>query len=333
MTGFQQEDLSIQKEYLSFVLLSHMNRIDRLSAILIKLQSRSLIKANEIAERFGISSRTVYRDSRALGEAGIPIMGSPGVGYSLVKGFKLPPLMFTQAEAIAFLTAEKLVNELTDSGSIEHYKSGMDKIRAIMEYVDKNILESIEANVSVLKTRKSEVYKPDTLQPILQSVHKKKAINITYFSDHKQETSEREIEPIGVFFSRTNWYLTAFCLACKDYRTFRVDRIQNIVELDKSYTIQHPPLKNFLDNTRKVQNLEEIVIRLPKDKERLIGDDKYYYGLISKKDVEQSVELTFFTFSIDKFAHWYLSFADIATIISSEKLKEKIRNIIQSISL
>jgi predicted DNA-binding transcriptional regulator YafY len=98
-----------------------MNRIDRLSAILIQLQSRPLTKSQQIADRFGISPRTVYRDIRALLDAGIPIIGSPGIGYSLVQGFKLPPLMFTQAEAIAFLTAEKLVNELTDLGSIEQY--------------------------------------------------------------------------------------------------------------------------------------------------------------------------------------------------------------------
>lgn len=310
-----------------------MNRIDRLSAILIQLQSRPLTKSQQIADRFGISPRTVYRDIRALLDAGIPIIGNPGVGYSLVQGFKLPPLMFTQAEAIAFLTAEKLVNELTDLGSIEQYKSGMDKIRAVMSYADKDILANIETNIGILKTHKSEIYKPDLLQPILDSIHRKKVINITYFSDHKQETSEREIEPVGIFFSRTNWYLIAFCLSCQDYRTFRIDRIQSIVELDKLHIIEHPSLENFLDNTQKTQDLEKIVIRLDKSKETLIGEDKYYYGLISTKIIEHSVELTFLTFSIDKFARWYLSFSDIATIVSSEKLKDKIRTIIQSISL
>ena len=241
--------------------------------------------------------------------------------------------MFTQAEAIAFLTAEKLVNELTDLGSIEQYKSGMDKIRAVMSYADKDILANIETNIGILKTHKSEIYKPDLLQPILDSIHREKVINITYFSDHKRETSEREIEPVGIFFSRTNWYLIAFCLSCQDYRTFRIDRIQNIVELDKLHIIEHPSLENFLDNTQKTQDLEKIVIRLDKSKETLIGEDKYYYGLISTKVIEQSVELTFLTFSIDKFARWYLSFSDIATIVSSEKLKDKIRTIIQSISL
>lgn len=78
-----------------------MNLIDRLSAILVQLQSRSQIKAQQIADRFEISLRTIYRDIRALEEAGIPIVGNPDIGYSLVDGYKQPPLMFTQTEAFA----------------------------------------------------------------------------------------------------------------------------------------------------------------------------------------------------------------------------------------
>lgn len=79
-----------------------MNRIDRISAILIQLQSHSLVKAQQISERFEISIRTVYRDIRTLEEAGIPIIGNPGIGYSLAEGFKLPPLMFTQKKPCPF---------------------------------------------------------------------------------------------------------------------------------------------------------------------------------------------------------------------------------------
>lgn len=310
-----------------------MNRIDRLSAILVQLQSRSLIKSQEIADRFGISLRTVYRDMRALLEAGIPIIGNPGVGYSLVHGFKLPPLMFTQAEAIAFLTAEKLVDELTDSQNIEHYKSGMDKIRAVMRFADNNVLENLEVNISVFKTSKKEVYKTNTLQIILNSIHSKKVLLITYFSDRRQEESEREIEPVGIFFSRTNWYLIAFCLKTNEYRTFRVDRVKNIIESDKSFAIEHPSLENFLKTTQKTEKLEEVIISIPKEKEMMIEDDKYYYGLVSRKEVNQNVELTFLTFSLDKFARWYLSFADTARIISPNTLKDKVDIILKNISI
>ncbi|GHV54026.1 transcriptional regulator [Bacteroidia bacterium] len=309
-----------------------MNRINRVSAILVQLQSRSLVTAQHIADRFGISLRTVYRDIRALEEAGIPIIGNPGAGYSLVHGFKLPPLMFTQEEAFAFLTAEKLVRELTDSGNSEHYRSGMNKIRAVMRFADKDVLETVEANMDILQTFKSPSG-ANMLQLLLQSLARKKALQISYFTDSRQEVTERKVEPAGIFFSRAHWYLTAFCLTRKEYRTFRVDRIQSIQELSEDFSKQHPPLKDFLDDVRKTQGLEEVVILLDKDKASRIDDDKYYHGLFAEKVTGGSMELSFLTFSLDKFARWYLSFADIATIVEPERLKDKVRAILKDISV
>ncbi len=82
----------------------------------------------DIAERFNISLRTVYRDVKTLEEAGIPIIGEAGVGYSIMDGYRLPPVMFTREEATAFLTAEKFVEKLTDASTTEHHKSAMYKI-------------------------------------------------------------------------------------------------------------------------------------------------------------------------------------------------------------
>lgn len=311
-----------------------MNRIDRLSAILVQLQSRSLVKAQQIADRFNISLRTVYRDIRALEEAGIPIVGNPGIGYSLVDGYKLPPLMFTQSEAFAFLTAEKLTDELTDSGNSQHYRSGMNKIRAVMRLADKEKLVEVENSVGILKTHKPPmIHSGDMLHPLLQSIHQKTILHISYLSDYKQEGSERTIEPVGVFFSKANWYLIAYCRTKEQYRTFKVSRIQTLETTDILFTTQHPPLQDFLHKVRKAKGLEEVVISIPTDKLSILNDDKYYWGLFAEREKGDKTELSFLTFSLDKFARWYLSFADIATIVSPNKLKGKVLQIIQQIQM
>src|SRR5688572_22198956 len=91
-----------------------MNRIDRLTAILVQLQTKRVVKAEEIADRFEISLRTVYRDVKALMEAGVPIGSEAGKGYFIVDGYHLPPVMFTENEASAMLVGGKLVEKMTD---------------------------------------------------------------------------------------------------------------------------------------------------------------------------------------------------------------------------
>ena len=100
-----------------------MNRVDRLVAMILLLQSKRSITADEIASHFEISVRTVYRDVTALGEAGVPVIAEAGVGYSLMKGYHLPPVMFTQSEAMALAMGGALVDSLTDPAMQQQMKN------------------------------------------------------------------------------------------------------------------------------------------------------------------------------------------------------------------
>ncbi|MCR6722437.1 MAG: HTH domain-containing protein [Chitinophagaceae bacterium] len=84
-----------------------MNRVDRLHAILVHLQSKKRVTAQEIADRFELSLRTVYRDIKALDEAGVPIIGEAGIGYSVMEGYRLPPILFTKRRSIVFIAGSK----------------------------------------------------------------------------------------------------------------------------------------------------------------------------------------------------------------------------------
>ncbi|MBC8083814.1 MAG: HTH domain-containing protein, partial [Hymenobacter sp.] len=92
-----------------------MNRFDRIAALLIQLQAKRVVRGPELAARYGVSLRTIYRDLRTLELAGVPVCGEAGVGYSLADGYRLPPVMFTREEATALLTADKLAAQLTDA--------------------------------------------------------------------------------------------------------------------------------------------------------------------------------------------------------------------------
>ena len=307
-----------------------MNRIDRLSAILVMLQSSNLVRPKHISERFGIGIRTVYRDIRALEESGIPIAGDSRLGYSLVDGFKLPPLMFTDKEAFAFLIVDKLAEKFTDSGLQESYKSGISKIRAVMNIAEKEIITVTDPKIGHLDFHSPvQINSQVKLQELLSSISKHEKIEITYISQSKNEETIRLIDPIGIFFSMANWYLVAFCNTRNDYRTFKVNRIINFRGTGTTINKKHPPLDSFLDKLKNKTDLYKAVLEVASENLPVIDDSKYYQGLVSEVAKGKMIELHFMTFSLERLARWSLSYIDIVTVTYPNELKLTISNILE----
>lgn len=305
-----------------------MNRIDRISAILIQLQSRRVVKASDIAERFGISLRTVYRDVRSLEEAGIPVIGEAGVGYSLVDGYRLPPIMFTREEATAFLTAEKFVEKMTDASTAAQHKSAMYKVRAILKTAEKDLLESMDASIEVLKSQtQRRINNNDHLQPILGAIANKKVLYIDYMAGYSQEKTKREVEPVGIFYLNGYWHLIAFCRMRQDYRDFRADRIRSLAETEHTFEGKHPTLKSYIAQTASEHRLETIVMRVDNEMVRYLSDQKYYNGFVSEVQLENQVEMTFLTMSVEGFVRWFMTYGDQSEIVSPDFVKARIKAI------
>ena len=300
-----------------------MNRFNRVTAIFIQLQSRKIVRAKDIAERFNISIRTVYRDIQTLAEAGVPIGSEAGVGYYLIDGYRLPPVMFSKEEVTAFLTAEKLIEKFTDNSIDLNFKSGMMRIRAILRNTEKELLESIEENIEVIRRKPFLDNSGNTngIQLLIESISERKSLNIRYHTFYSNEIKDRNIEPIGIFFSGNYWHTIAFCELRKDYRDFRLDRILNISKTDRIFKKEHPSIKDYLNKISREQNLETIVIRVDKTIAQYLNEQKYYNGFVDEQETEDTVQMTFLTSSPNYFVRWYLMFADKAEIISPESLK------------
>jgi predicted DNA-binding transcriptional regulator YafY len=312
-----------------------LNRIDRVTAILIQLQSKRVVKAQEIADRFTISLRTVYRDIKTLEEAGIPVLGEAGVGYSIMEGYRLPPVMFTQEEATAFLTAEKLVEKLTDASTREMYKAAMFKIKSVLRLAERDHMENMEQHIEVLESPYFSQHKNETayLQNILKAIADKSVINIDYFAEHSQEKSNRNIEPIGIFFMSRYWYLIAWCTLRKDYRTFRIDHIKYLSITAIHFESEHPALRSFLSKVSKEKELHTIVIQVEKSVLKYLGEQKFYNGFVSQKEIpNDKVEMTFLTSSLTGFAKWYLLFGECADIITPRKLIDTVKKNLDTLS-
>ncbi|RXK86555.1 helix-turn-helix transcriptional regulator [Filimonas effusa] len=200
-----------------------MNRIDRLFAILITLQSKKYVTADAIAAQFGMSVRTVYRDIKALTETGVPISFENQRGYFIVQGYFLPPVSFTNEEANALLLMEAITSRFADKSIQQHYTTALNKVKAVLRGTQKERLEQLGAQITSFSPC-GATNDFAWLSDLQRAIGARFVVKIHY-QNVAGEISEREIEPIGLIFYALNWHIIAWCHLRQEYRDFRASRI------------------------------------------------------------------------------------------------------------
>ncbi|MGF7140943.1 helix-turn-helix transcriptional regulator [Roseimarinus sediminis] len=311
-----------------------MNRIDRLNAILIQLQSKRIVKAQEIADRFEISLRTVYRDIRALEEAGIPIGAEAGIGYFLQESYHLPPVMFTSDEAAALLFGEKLIEKMSDDKIISDFCSALYKIKAILKPSEKDYLEKLHERVAVYNLNSmGDRYHQLRLFEIQDALVNKRVLRIKYEARYAGEAEWREVEPIGLCNYSSRWHLFAWCLLRKDYRDFRLDRIEELQATERNFKgKKHLSVAEYMDHISNFSTQANISILLPKCSLKLIEDSKYWYGFLSQEEDGEYLRMQFANDDLNGFAVWLLNTGSHAKVESPKELKDIVIGYVQSMA-
>lgn len=197
--------------------------MDRLLGILTLLQSKKYVPAEKIADKFGISIRTVYRDIKALVELGIPVSFEAPKGYFVIHGYFLPPVSFSSEEANALLLSESLVYGFADRSIQKHYSNALNKVKAVLRSQQKEKLDVLTDSIR-MQMHPKLMLDVDYLSLLQQAISAKTIVEIEY-KDNKEQTTRRELEPIGLIFYAFNWHLIGWCHTRHDYRDFKVSRI------------------------------------------------------------------------------------------------------------
>jgi predicted DNA-binding transcriptional regulator YafY len=234
-----------------------MRRADRLFQIIQLLRRRrAAMTARRIAERLGISERTVYRDIRDLVISGTPIDGEAGIGYRLRPDYDLPPLMFDREEIQALVLGARIVRRFGDARLARASESILAKVAAVLPQE----LEPLLAETALfVPTMSHGVRSAAALEASRDALIARRKLRLAY-EDEKGAATERTVRPLGVFFWGRTWTLAAWCELRRDFRDFRLDRVKRIDMLDEA----------FVDEPGR--SLRDLLARYGPDALRLLSD-------------------------------------------------------------
>lgn len=301
-----------------------MNRIDRLTGIILLLQGRRVITAEEIAAHFEMSVRTVYRDIAALGEAGVPIVAEAGVGYSLARGYHMPPVMFTDEEAAALVIGAEVTGQVADESLKRSIGGALLKIRSVLPPDRRDYVTRLERSVNVQFHRTSPL--GTNLMPMQDAIVRRRCLSLHYNAGRRGELTERVVEPLGMVFYARQWHLIAWCRLRSGLRDFRLDRLESwkvIAETFEGHT--DFSMEEFVRQQTECDSLTPATIIVARDAlERFRGEAPS--SILREAPLPDGrVRVEILAYSPEYLSGWLMSFGVRAEVESPPELKQRMR--------
>ena len=296
-------------------------KIDRLIGILSVLLQKDQVTAPELAEQFEVSRRTINRDIEDLCKAGIPIVTAQGFGggISIMDGYRMDKTLLTSRDMQMILAGLRSLDSVSGSG---YYGQLMEKIQAgSSEFISGR--DSILIDLSSWY-RESLAPKIETIQ---DAISLKKTIRFSYYSPNGD--TEREIEPYYLIFKWTSWYVYGYCLLRKDFRLFKLNRMDGITHVASHEGNREVPLPD----------LSSEKIFPTKDKVKALFDSSMKWQLVEEYGVDSFTEtedgslLFEHEYADDEgLIAWMLSCRDKVTVLEPQRVREKLYQITSEIA-
>lgn len=294
----------------------------RLISMILLLQSRPTWKAGELADELGVSERTVHRYMGMLEELGIPLYSERGPygGFALVRGYKLPPLIFTAEEATVLYMGANLVGEVWG----QTYKDAVTAVTAKLDNVLPDDLRQEVASarqslvISGLAARDYRPWEP-MIHMLRGCIVGRRCVRLIYQSFALEETC-RDIEPYALTFHGGLWYLVGFCRLRQAMRTFRVDRIQQVTPLKMPFTIPRDfSARDYITQTLSFEQNYSVVVHIAAGVAPHIRE-RYGHWMALTEHPDGSVTAQFGASTLEWATGWVLSYGRAVQVLEPPEL-------------
>jgi len=232
-----------------------MRRADRLFRIVRILRGGRLQTARMLAQKLEVSERTIYRDVSDLQTSGMPIEGEAGVGYTLRRDLDLPPLMFTRDELTALVLGARLVRAWGGAATTVAADQALQRIEGVLP---PELRERLDAILMYAPGVRMPQFLRERLDVLHEACIDRHVLAFGYTREDGQ-SSQREVRPLALYFWSGVWTLAAWCELRKDFRTFRMDRMQDVQVLSREFVQKKGQrLEDYLRQVNKQNPIAEL---------------------------------------------------------------------------
>ena len=300
------------------------NTATRLITLIFLLQNQPNQKASELAQKLGVSLRTVHRYFGMLDEMGIPVYSERGPygGFSLVRGYKMPPLVFTLEEAVAVVLGTGIVEEIWGDLYREAARGALAKLENLLP--DEQVREVAWARGSLVATgmnRADLKALTPALEKLRRAIREHRSVDMKYQSSQGPHPSQRGLDPYALVHRWGWWYVVGFCHVHQEVRTFRVDRVAEVALSDRTFSPSPDfNLRVYLKNELSAQPQITARLRFEPDYVNILAGNHSYWETVETKS-DSSVEVTFFSPTLEWAASTTLAYGPAVEVLEPPELR------------
>jgi predicted DNA-binding transcriptional regulator YafY len=302
-----------------------MNRTDRLLAIVLEIQARGMMRAEDLAKHFGTSKRTIYRDIQALSEAGVPVVSLLGEGYRLSEGYFLPPLAFNEEEATLLLLGLSAISRSFDSDYQRKTEDARRKILSVLSETTRQNSDFLERSLFLGNIQSVPPADMENLRLLRRAILNSQTVNFRYFSRYPDDgkVSLRDADPYSLACLNGTWFMNAYCHLRHDMRLFRLSRIEALKLTAKHF--ERP--KDYKASHEAERDDRHLIVRVLFDEDSLpwISEDQFFY-ITAREEHSEGLIVTLRARHIDELVQWLLGWGRHIRVLEPPELRQHLKD-------
>ncbi len=295
-----------------------MKRLDRLFALLLFIQHGRRVRAEDLARRFGVTKRTIYRDIAALNAGGVPVVSLPGEGYELAEGYFLPPLVFADREAVALYLGGRLLCQQASGRFAADAELAMAKLAAALPHRTRRHVAELAGIIRFVAPEQRFDLDNPMLVSLQRAIQQQQVVHLRYHSFSRDEVTERDVEPQLLFYSDGIWYVEGYCRLRRGQRAFRLSRIEHLDLRPEAFTRRGAP--------RPASSVIHVRVRFAAEVLRWVRE-RQHYAFEREESLPQraGAVMTYAVSELVEIRAWLLGWGASAEVLSPPELRESIR--------